>query len=201
MNILVVDDHPLVRRGIIDILSMNHEWKVKEADNTESVTKLLRTQQVDIMIVDLHLGIESGFDLIEKTRKTNQYIKYIVLTSSSNYMDFKRAQQLGVNGYILKDAFIEDIIYAMNVVARGLNYYSPQLLNHSMNEPKEMMSLTDREKEVLSQLSRGLTNSQISDILFITEGTTKKHISNILSKLNLNNRVEAVLYARNLFGN
>jgi two-component system nitrate/nitrite response regulator NarL len=201
INILVVDDHPLVRRGIIDILSLNNSWKdIIEASNIENAFKVISAQQVDIIIVDLHLGIENGFDLIEKVKKLYQNIKFIILTSSSSVMDFKRAQLLNVEGYILKDAFIDDIIYALNVVVRGQNYYSPQLLCNSMNESKEMMSLTIREKEVLFQLSRGMTNSQISNALYIAEGTTKKHISNILSKLDMNNRIEAVLYARNIYG-
>jgi two-component system nitrate/nitrite response regulator NarL len=204
MNILVVDDHPLVRRGIIDILSMNQAWNdIYETDNIEETIKIVKTHQINIILVDLHLGKENGFDLIERVRKTNQQVKYVVLTSSFNYMDFKQAQVLEVDGYILKDSFIEDIIYALNVVNRGEKYYSPQLRGNSVNgfEPKELLTLTDREKEVFTHMSKGLSNTQISDLLFISEGTTKKHISNILSKLNLNNRLEVVIYAKKLYGN
>lgn len=204
MNILVVDDHPLVRKGIIEILSVFKEWEIiSEAYSIESSLRILREKNIDIVLVDLYLGKENGFDLIEKARKTYQNIKYVILTSSMNYFDFKKSQQLMVDGYILKDAYIEDIIYALKVVSRGDKYCSPQLLGLSLNgfEPKEFMELTDREKEVLAQLSKGMSNAQISKALFITEGTTKKHISNILGKLSLNNRIEAVLLAKRLYGN
>lgn len=129
-------------------------------------------------------------------------IKRVILTSSVNIFDYKKAMELNVDAYIIKDAFIEDIVYALQVVSRGGKYYSPQIIQQSMNGfmPKELMGLTDREKEILVHLSKGMTNAQISNALFISEGTTKKHISNILSKLNLNNRVEAVLYTRKIFG-
>lgn len=202
MHILVVDDHPLVRKGIFDILSINQKYEIKEADNIDSALKILKAHHINILIVDLYLGKENGFDLIEKAKTINQDVKYVILTSSLKSMDYKRALEIGIDGYILKDAYIEDIIYALKVVARGEKYYSSQLLGQSLAGfvPKELKDLTDREKEVLIQVSKGLTNAQISQTLFITEGTTKKHISNILSKLNLNNRIEAVILARRLYG-
>ncbi len=202
MNILVVDDHPLVRRGIIEILAMEMtENDIKEADTIEGAMRILRMHPINMLIIDLHLGNENGFDLIEKARLNSTKYKYVILTSSNNYLDFKRARQMEVDGYILKDAFVEDILYAIKVIHRGERYYSPQLVNKSFcNEPKEIQTLTEREKEVLSQLSKGFTNLQISDALFISEGTAKKHVSNILGKLNLRNPTEAVLFARNLYG-
>lgn len=203
MCILIVDDHPLVRRGIIDILSMNKVGDdIKETGNIEDAMKALKSNQVNIIMVDLHLGLENGFDLIERAKVLYQKVKYVILTSSSSLLDFRRAKQLNVDGYILKDAFVEDIIYALSVIRRGEKFYSPRFLENTMNgyEPSELQVLTEREKEVLSQLSTGLTNAQISDVLYISEGTTKKHISNILAKLNMNNRIEAVLFARKLYG-
>jgi len=202
--ILIVDDHPLVRRGIIDILSMNKIGEdIKETDNIADAMKALKGNQINIIMVDLHLGLENGFDLIEKAKELYNKLKYVILTSSSSLLDFRRAKQLDIDGYILKDAFVEDILYALNVIKRGGKFYSPRFLENTLNgfEPIELQVLTEREKEVLTQLSMGLTNAQISDVLYISEGTTKKHISNILSKLNMSNRIEAVLYARKLYGN
>lgn len=204
MCILIVDDHPLVRRGIIDILSMNKIGEdIKETDNIADAMKALKGNQINIIMVDLHLGLENGFDLIEKAKELYNKLKYVILTSSSSLLDFRRAKQLDIDGYILKDAFVEDILYALNVIKRGGKFYSPRFLENTLNgfEPIELQVLTEREKEVLTQLSMGLTNAQISDVLYISEGTTKKHISNILSKLNMSNRIEAVLYARKLYGN
>lgn len=201
-SILVVDDHPLVRRGIIDILSMNREQDIYEAGNIAAAMTAIKRQQIDIIIIDINLGNENGFELAEKVKDSHPEIKRVILTSSVNIFDYRKAMELNVDAYIIKDAFIEDIVYALQVVSRGGKYYSPQIVQQSMNGfmPKELMGLTDREKEILVHLSKGMTNAQISNALFISEGTTKKHISNILSKLNLNNRVEAVLYTRKIFG-
>ncbi|NLC19815.1 MAG: response regulator transcription factor [Clostridiales bacterium] len=201
-SILVVDDHPLVRRGIIDILSVNKEHEIYEASNIAAAMTALKRQQIDIIIIDINLGKENGFELVLAVKDSYPEIKRVILTSSVNVFDYKKAMELNVDAYIIKDAFIEDIVYALQVVSRGGKYYSPQIVQQSMNGfmPKELLGLTDREKEILVHLSRGMTNAQISNALFISEGTTKKHISNILSKLNLNNRVEAVLYTRKIFG-
>jgi len=200
-KILVVDDHPLVRRGIIDILSMNGKQEVFEGSNLAAAKAILKEKRIDIVIIDLNLGNENGFELVEMVKSSYPDIKNVVLTSSSNIFDYKKAMELDVDAYIIKDAFIEDIVYALQVVSRGGKYYSPQIIQQSMNGfmPKELMELTDREKEILAHLSKGMTNAQISNALFIAESTTKKHISNILSKLKLNNRVEAVLYTKKLF--
>jgi len=202
-HILVVDDHPLVRRGIIDILSINNNYEVNEANNITAALMMLKKYKIDILMVDIYLGSENGFDLIEQARKISPDSKYVILTSSMNTFDYKKAIELNIDAYIIKDAYIEDIIYAIQVVSRGEKYFSPQILKQSIYGfmPKEFMELTDREKEILLQLSMGKTNAQISQALYISEGTTKKHISNILSKLNLNNRVEAVLYTKKLLGN
>lgn len=203
MSILIVDDHPLVRRGIIDILSIGKIGEeIREAGNIDQAKKILKKQPINIIMVDLHLGTENGFDLIEAARKIYADIKIIILTSSSNVQDFRQAKELNVDGYLLKDAFVEDILYAINVIRRGGRFYSYELVEKSMNgiTPPQLKVLTEREKEVFSQLSKGLTNAQISAKLYISEGTTKKHISSILSKLNLNNRIEVILYAEKIYG-
>lgn len=203
MKLLIVDDHPLVRRGIIDCLSMNKSMEeIKEADTIQNALKILRSNPIDIVVVDLHLGIEDGFDLIEQARKVKKEAKYVILTSSSRLVDFQRAKQLDIDAFILKDAFVEDFLYAINVVNRGDKYYSPRFMEDTLNGfvPRELDSLTDREREVLEQLIKGRSNAQISDTLFITEGTAKKHISNILTKLNLNSRIDAILYAKKIYG-
>ncbi len=208
MSILVVDDHPLVRRGIIDILSgaraINKTGEeVREGSSIQEAMRILRAQPVSMVMVDLHLGAENGFDLIEEIKKSDMKVKSVVLTSSSSIMDFRKAKELNVDGYILKDAFVEDIIYALTVIGRGGRFYSYGLVEKSMNgmEPSELRVLTEREKEVFSLLSKGLSNAQLSEKLYISEGTAKKHISSILSKLNLSNRIEVILYAERLYGN
>lgn len=203
MNILVVDDHPLVRKGIIDIIQITKkDIKMYEAGNLEEAIKIIQTKHIDILLVDINLGKDNGFDLVEKTKKLGLPLKVVMLTSSCNFNDIKKAQDLEVNGYILKDAYIDDIQYALNVIERGDTYYSPHIAKFTISGigMKDMNELTERELEVLAKLSLGLSNSQISKALYITEGTTKKHVSNILAKLNMSSRIEAVIYARDTFG-
>lgn len=202
MKILIIDDHPLVRKGIISVLQINKVGNyIGEADNIAGAIDEIKSRDIDIALVDLHLGKEDGFDLIKQAQKLKKKTKFIVLTSSSSVFDFKKAQDMGVDGYILKEAFVEDVIYALKVVSRGEKFFSAQMVQQAIVgiEPQEIQVLTQREKEVFMQLKEGYTNTEISSKLFISEGTTKKHISNILSKLNLANRVDVYIYANKIY--
>ena len=117
--------------------------------------------------------------------------------SSSREQDFLKAKDIGADAYILKDAFIDEIVFGLTAVRSGRNFYSAELMNqigNATDEEKRLNSLTTREMEVLRLIHRGYSNLEISDELFISNGTTKKHVSSILSKLGLKNRVEAVLF-------
>ncbi|MGL4345464.1 MAG: response regulator [Cellulosilyticaceae bacterium] len=199
MGILVVDDHPLVRRGIIDVLKMNQEEEgVIEADNVEKALQVLAHQEPEMTLVDLNLGKENGFWLIEKAKERQRKTKFVILTSSSDPKDFKKATELGVEGYILKDAFIEDIVYAIGSIRRGQRFFSEKLVTQAMtsdNESGGLTQLTPREQEIFQEVSEGYSNAEISKRLCIAEGTVKKHVSNILCKLGLGNRVDLMVYA------
>lgn len=204
MNILVLDDHPLVRKGIVDILSINNPGiQIDEADNIGDAIRILGKKTIGIALVDIFLGRENGFDFIEQAKDMkNGPDKYIILTSSSNLADFKKAEEFEVEGYILKDAFIEEILCAFQVIQRGGRFFSSSILARTIHagETDELANLTKREKEVLVLLEKGYSNAHISEELFISEGTTKKHISSILAKLNLASRIEAILLMEKLHG-
>ncbi|MGB7606314.1 MAG: response regulator transcription factor [Lutisporaceae bacterium] len=198
MKVLVVDDHPMVRKGLLSILSLEDNVdEIKEASDTVEVIKVLDKYNPDIIIVDLKLGKDNGLDLVSLVRQKNKAIKCIVLTSSSKKDDFFRAQELEVDAYILKDAFPEDILYAFHVVARGKKYFDPAMLENGKSQEKELDGLTPREVEVLTELGKGCSNLKIAESLYISENTVKKHISSILGKLGLEHRVEAVVYLNN----
>jgi DNA-binding NarL/FixJ family response regulator len=201
MRVLVVDDHPLVRMGIISTLSLDRSIdSIQEASTVDEAVKLLSSSKPEVAIIDLNLGDEDGLEVVVKARECQTNSKFIVLTSSSKREDFERAQHLDVDGYILKEAFTEDIIYAFKVINRGKKFFDSTVMQR-WNTHKKRSSyeeLTDRELEVFRELGRGMSNRQIAQTLYISEHTVKKHVSAILGKLELSHRTEAALMASNL---
>lgn len=198
MKILLVDDHPMVRKGLMSILLLeDNVEEIKEASDAAEAMKILNVYNPDIMIVDLRLGKDDGLDVVRKAKEISNTTKYIILTSSSKKDDFIRAQEVGVDGYVLKEAFIEDIIYAFRVVVRGKKFLDPEMLQYAKSNDDEFKDLTPREKDVLSELSKGFSNLQIAERLYISENTVKKHISSIFSKLGLCHRLEAAVFVNN----
>ncbi len=198
MKVLIVDDHPLVREGLAAILSTESSIAtVEQAATCNKAVKKIQQLEPDIVLVDLRLGRECGLDLIPKARKNNSTCKFVVLTSSSDRNDFKRAEELDVDGYILKDAYPEEILLGIKLVSRGRKYYDPSILEIMLKKQDRgsIEELTPREQEVLRELGKGKTNKQIAQNLFITEYTVKKHVSQILAKLGLADRTQAALYA------
>lgn len=205
MNILIADHQPLIRRGIMEVLSNTKEsYCIFEAGTLAEAMRITQAQNIDIAFVDLHLGTDDGLEMVDKVRMSCQSsMKFILMAATISIFEFRRAKELGVDGYILKDALVEDILYAFNVVRRGEKFYQSKIIEKAFTgvESDGLKLLTERELDVFSELRKGLTNGQISSNLFITEGTTKKHISSILNKLKLSNRMEVVVYANKLYGN
>ncbi len=202
MKVVIVDDHPLVRKGLMSILSLDGSIEVLgEATNSKEALYLFTTVKPELALVDLRLGDESGLDLITEAIRQGVTCKFIVLTSSAKVDDFKRAKELGVDGYVLKEALPEELLHALLVVSKGRKYYDQGVLEFVM-KPREPLKedvhvekLTPKEKEVLIELGKGLSNKEISQMLYITEYTVKKHVSQVLAKLGLADRTHAALYA------
>ena len=155
-------------------------------------------QKIDMVFVDINLGEGSGFDFLEWLEPEQSEVKVFMITSSSSESDFLHARALGVDAYLLKDAFIDDIVYSLKVIERGGKFYSSDLVDQmgQLSEDEKLLeTLTKRELEVLFFLNKGYSNAKIGEELFVSEGTVKKHISNILGKLGLENRMEAGLFS------
>jgi len=197
--ILVLDDHPLVQQGIRTLLkAYNADEEIVCAGTLSESLSLMENNDIHMAFVDINLGRENGLDLLAWAKENELPTKMFIITSSSRQSDFYRARKLGADAYVLKDAFIDEIMYGLKVVERGGKFYSAALIDQmseSLDEKESFTALTRRETEVFLLLGEGDTNAEISKKLYISEGTTKKHISSILGKLHLQNRVEAALLA------
>lgn len=203
--ILVLDDYPLSRQGLESVIRMYRpEEQVLQAGNVKEAVACVEKSRVDMAFVDLNLKRESGFSFVRWLREQGKPVKVMLIASTLKNHDFEQARELGIEGCVQKDAFLDEILYGLKVVERGGRFYSSGLIESmekEEQEKKKLGGLTGRELEVLKLLSHGYSNAKIGQKLFISEGTVKKHITSILGKLCLENRVEAVLFAsRNLPG-
>ena len=168
-----------------------------QAGTVKEAIDLTKEKSIDSVFVDLNLHNESGFDFLEWIQSQNKNIKTFVITSSSSESDFVKAKNMGIDAYILKDAFIDDIMYSLRVVDRGGKFYSSDLManvGNTSEDDKRIDTLTRRELEVALLLREGYSNAKIANNLSISEGTVKKHISNIFSKLEIYNRTEVLVF-------
>lgn len=201
MKIVIIDDHPLVIKGLESVLALEPDNElVGEAENVTQALELIHKKNPDLALVDLKLKNEYGLDIIKKAKEKGTSCKFMVLTSSVEQSDFKRAEEAGVEGYVLKEALPDELLYAVRLVSKGRKYYDPGLMEITMTKQENDTAekLTAREMEVLEALGQGLKNSEIARKLFITEYTVKKHVSQILDKLGLADRTQAALYARDM---
>lgn len=202
MKVVIIDDHPLIRKGLRSLFSLDKLMEVLgEATNRREALELLRAVKPDIAIVDLRLGEDSGLDLIMEASRLGITCKFVVLTSSTNEEDFNQAKAIGVAGYLLKEALPEELLHALQMINKGRKYYDPTVLDLIMNakspfeEDGHIEHLTPKEKEILIELGKGHSNKEISKTLYITEFTVKKHVSQVFAKLGLADRTQAALYA------
>lgn len=198
MRLVLIDDHPMVLQGVSSILSSQQDMEVVGMTSSgKEGLRMVLEMQPDVAVVDLRIGKDYGLDIIRQCRQVAPGCRFIVLTSFSDRADIKKAVAEKVEGYILKEATPEEIIGAIRLVACGRNYVNPaimqELMNQDNNDPIEQ--LTPREIEVLGALARGMSNRDIARALFITEYTVKKHVSQILEKLDFSDRTQAALFA------
>lgn len=198
VKIVIVDDHPLVRKGLAAVISMQQNVQFAgEAKNQREAMLVLEETQPDLVLLDLKLADESGLDIIKAARRMGFNSKFILLTSSASREDFLKAEEAGVDGYVLKEALPEELLYAIQLVGKGRKYYDPTILENKLREEAGSLTdeLTPKEREVLIELGQGACNREIAAKLFISEFTVKKHVSQILAKLRLADRTQAALYA------
>ncbi len=192
IRVLIVDDHPIVRSGLAAIISDRAEFElVGEAATAGQAIALAIAHRPRVMLVDLSLPDMDGVDLIASLNRSDAGIYFLVLTTRTGGDDINRALQAGAHAYLFKDTSSEELVSAIKTVAQG-GRYVPPVVGRKAEQLPNAMELTSREREVLLWLARGCSNETIGEELGITTETVKSHMKNILGKLGLKSRSEAV---------
>jgi two-component system, NarL family, response regulator len=195
IRILIVDDHFLVRIGLLTSLKIDSDLKViAEASTASQALDLYRQHLPDVVLMDLRLPDSSGIEATIKLRKEFPSARVIIISSYDGEEDIYRSFQAGAQGYLLKSVLSEELFCAIKLVHGGKQYTPPQV-KRSLAEHDPASDLTPREMEVLQLLIKGLSNKEIGEVLGCTENTAKFHIKNILGKLEVNDRTEAATAA------
>jgi DNA-binding NarL/FixJ family response regulator len=195
IRVLCVDDHPIVRDGIAAIINLQADMTLVGAAATgaEALKQFVATSP-DVTVVDLQLPDMSGFDLIKKINDKSPNARIVVLSSHEGDVDIQRALEAGAQGYVVKGLVREELLETIRSVHGGKRrlpaVIAQKLAEHMADEP-----ISQRELEVLALMAAGRRNKEIAGELSIAEDTVKMHVRNILSKLQVNDRTEAVTIA------
>jgi DNA-binding NarL/FixJ family response regulator len=192
---MVVEDHFLVRMGLLSATEIEGDLEVvAQAENGRQAMDQYRKHRPDVVIMDLRLPDMSGLDAAAGIRAEFPDARILVLSSFGSSEDVYRALQAGVRGYILKDMPREHLLQAIRAVHQGQRFLPPELATR-LAEQMNQTALTPRELEVLALIARGMTNKEIANSLGITEGTVKAHVVNLMQKLEVADRTQAVTLA------
>ena len=203
-GILIIDDHPLFRKGVVQLIAMApHLQVVGEVSNGELGVAMAKTLDPDLILLDLHMTGMGGIETLKAIRDADLDCRVVVLTVSDNADDLVAAIRSGADGYLLKDMEPEDLLTAIDEALNGRTVIGERLnglLARAIREEasaqqRDTATLTDREKEILQGLAQGLANKLIARNLKIAEATVKVHVKNLLKKLGFHSRLEAAVWA------
>jgi len=208
LRVLIVDDHALFRRGLQMVLRQEEDIDVvgEAGDGHEAVDKAQELMP-DVVLMDVRMPGQSGIKATEQIKDLLPHAKILMLTISDEEADLYDAIKAGASGYLLKEISIDEVADAVRSVSSGQSRISPSMASKLLTEFAAMSKraderqqlpaprLTEREMEVLKLVAQGMNNRDIAKELFISENTVKNHIRNILEKLHLHSRMEAVVYA------
>lgn len=195
IHILIADDHPIVRAGMATMLGYLPDMKViATASNGIEAVALFRLHRPDITLMDLRMPEMDGVAAIATLCKEFPAARIIVLTTFDGDEDVYQGMRAGALGYLFKDAPVEELIEAIRIVHTGKKYFPPGVTT-KLTERVNGTELSARELEVLRLIAQGKSNQEIAVALFIVEGTVKAHVTNLLNKLNVHDRTQAVTSA------
>lgn len=201
IKIIIADDQQLIREGLSLVLGLRKEFKIVfQAKNGQEVIDYLKTNEADIVLMDIKMPILNGVEATRLVKAKSGDIKILILTTFDDYDYIFQALRYGADGYMLKNASSHELVEAIKKIINDEQVLdkevTKQVLQLVKKDTSKFESLTKREIEIARKISEGLSNKEIAQELFLTEGTVKNNISNILSKLALHNRTGIALFIK-----
>ena len=193
MKLLIAEDQSMLRDALCQLLLMEDDVdEILQAKDGAEAIGILQIEKVDVAILDVEMPKQSGLDVLEWIR-AHQDIKVIIVTTFKRAGYFQRAVKAGADAYVLKDRSIDELMVTIHAVLAGKKEYSPELMETLVGQ---INPLSKQEMAVLEHVSQGLTNQEIANQLFLSNGTIRNYMSAILTKLNAKNRLDAVNIAQ-----
>ncbi|MFE4216930.1 response regulator [Streptomyces sp. NPDC056844] len=208
IRVAVVDDQPLIRAGFSMVLAGQDDIEVVgEAENGADALDLLRTVEADVVIMDIRMPVMDGIQATEQLMRRDDPPGVLVLTTFDNDEDAFAALRSGAGGFLLKNAPAAEVVNAIRVLAAGESVVAPRItrllldrvvpdrLEPANGQAERLDVLTARERDVLALVARGLSNAEIAKDLYVAQATVKTHLGNLMAKLHLRDRAQAVAFA------
>lgn len=204
ISIMIVDDHSLMRQGLRRILELEEDIKVisEASDGEEAISKAI-DEKPNVVLLDINMPKINGIEVLRKLKDIGSESKIIILTIHDEREYLLQTVNMGVDGYVLKDCDSDTLVKAIKDVYKGETYIQPSLATllvkkcdgDTTKEESKKNSLTKREYEVITLIAEGLNNREIGKKLYISEKTVKNHVSNIFKKIDVNDRIQAAIFA------
>jgi DNA-binding NarL/FixJ family response regulator len=210
INILLVDDQNLIRQGLKALLELEPDLQIiGEAENGKIAINLVETLQPNVILMDIRMPVMDGVMATQQICQQFPATNILILTTFDDDNYVAAAIKYGAKGYLLKDTPSEEIAAAIRAVHLGYTHLAPgmmakvigsQIDRPQVDLPQELTELTPRELEVLKLIAVGANNREIAGKLYISEGTVKNHVTNLLNRLNLRDRTQAAILAKTYLG-
>lgn len=199
MKIIIISNYALIREGIYSIMSRYNRVDIMLVTETiKQSISLIKSSKIDIILIDLHEQNKDELFLIKQLKECGVKSKFIILDFNKDENIFVKAIRCGVEGYILGKSDEKEIIYIIEQIYKGKKYFDSYfvdcMVRENTVEPKMVEQLTVREKEILCEIGKGMSNREISEKFCISENTVKKHNNHIFDKLNIRDRTQLALY-------
>jgi len=204
LNILIVDDHPMLRRGVKELLQLEAGLDaIGEASSGQEALEIAGNLEPDLILLDLNMKGMDGIQTLKALRDNDIYSRVVIFSVSDNHEDVIAALKAGADGYVLKETEPEELVSYIRQAATGTMAISDKLAavlaseigNRKEGSDRSVDGLTQRERQILKQIAAGMSNKMIATKLDIAEGTVKVHVKNLLKKLKMRSRVEAAIWA------